>query len=116
MGWLPECVLSEGTTCWDCPIGDDARCPIRTDDEYRSYLRWLRETYLEKGRVRARRIAVLRTILVQHGLPLHWEVIAGIALKVAPTLFASSRSVMRFLYGNPSVFETKQDGIFRLGE
>ncbi len=115
-GWLPECVRTEGDRCWDCPLEDPAACPIRGDPDYFDYLRWLRSRYVARERLRVRRIGALRSILVRHKLPLHWQMVAKIAEGEFPKLFDSPESVKQWLVLNPAVFEPEQEGIFGLTE
>ena len=113
-GGLPDCVLREGTRCWDCRFGDYRDCPVLADPDVRSYLRWRAETTAEYYKDRAKKIAALETILLRHRLPLHWEVMAKIALDEFPELYESNNVVRMLLFFNADRFEHIGDGTFRV--
>lgn len=113
-GWLPDCMLSDDYDCYDCPLVDCVACPVRQDGEYRSYLQWLRDRYVSYQRTRHQRIEVLKSILTKHGLPLHWEVLAELALDFAPGSFDSPQTVRGLVFSNPGVFHTEGEGVFGL--
>jgi hypothetical protein len=89
-------------------------CPVLRDPDALAYLRWLYERAEFSRQIRARRIEVLADILTRHKLPLHWEVIAKVALEEAPTLFESADSVRSTLFLNRPVFRQQEGGVFEL--
>lgn len=113
-GWLPDCVLSEGWGCAECPVGDLQPCPIGSDVDYRSYLLWLRDKYVAYSKLRTQRIETLQSILARHKQPLHWQVLAKIALEQAQDLFGSEHSVTQTLYSTVLVFKLEGEGVFGL--
>jgi hypothetical protein len=113
-GFFPECVSDPRTACPDCYAGDPTNCPIRLDADYRSYLMWLYDRRIAYTRLRTRRIDTLKRILTRHKQPLHWEVIAKLALAEAPNLFPSPLSVMRVLYSADGIFKNEEGGVFGL--
>lgn len=113
-GWLPCCLLTEELECDDCPLTDCVPCPVNGDGDYRSYLLWLHDHHVAYQRVRQKRIEVLKTILEKHRLPLHWEVLAELAIRMVPGLFDSPQSVKGLLFSNPDIFRMESDGVFDL--
>lgn len=113
-GWLPSCIGSKEYDCYDCPLDNVGTCPVRSDDDYCSYLLWLHDRYVSQERQRRQRIKILKNILKKHRLPLHWEVLAALAFREAPKLFESAHSIRGLVYNNSDVFVMKEDGVFGL--
>lgn len=115
-GGLPDCVLTEGLKCLDCPFGDPDACPVLQDPDVRSYLRWQGERTIEYCREREEKIKRLRGIFRNHKLPLHWEIIARIAQDETPDLFDSPNTVRSLLFFNQDTFQHNGGGVFELRE
>lgn len=115
-GWLPACLLSNKYDCYDCPLDGVSDCPVVSDQDYNSYLYWLRDRYLLYKQQTRKRIAMLRTILKMHKLPLHWEVLAALAFRQEPDLFESADSIKGLVYSHRDVFFMEEDGVFGLAE
>lgn len=115
-GWVPDCILNETHDCYGCPFEDVQSCPVTMDEDYCSYLLWLRDRYLEYEWLRQKRVRVLKEILRRHKLPLHWEVLAALAFRAAPDLFDSANSVRGLVHFNPDIFYMESDGVFGLAE
>ena len=113
-GELPPCITNRDGHCADCMYSDLESCPVLRDPDALSYLRWLYERAEFARQIRARRIEILRDILTRHKLPLHWEVIAKVALEEAPALFESANSVRNTLFLNQPIFRHQGEGIFEL--
>ena len=113
-GWLPDCMSSDKYDCYGCPLDDFKGCPIDQDGDYRSYLQWLQERYVRYEHIRQQRIKVLKSILKRHKLPLHWEVLAELALRIAPEVFDSQQSVKGLVYFNTDTFFMESEGVFGL--
>jgi hypothetical protein len=113
-GDIPPCIASRIYQCSDCIFGDIGSCPVVLDPDSLAYLRWLYERAGVSRQIRAKRIEILRDILRRHRLPLHWEVIAKVALEEAPALFESVNSVRNTLFLNQSIFSHQGEGVFGL--
>ena len=111
---LPECVRIEGEVCWDCQFDDPNDCPLLTAPDMRSYYRYLAERADAQLQERQEKIAVLRSVYGSHGLPLHWEVAARIAMEEEPGLFPSQDSVRGIMFFNEVTFRHLGDGVFEL--
>ncbi len=111
---LPPCITHRDDHCPDCMYGDLESCPVLRDPDALAYLRWLYERAGFSRQIRARRIEILRDILTRHKLPLHWEVIAKVALEEAPAFFESANSVRNTLFLNQPIFRHQGEGIFGL--
>jgi len=115
-GQLPMCMLPYASDCFGCPLESASPCPVRVDADYRSYLNHLRGRYLAYERKRIEQLDVLKTILRRHKLPLHWEYLALLAIREAPTLFASAHSIKALVHFNPDKFRMVGEGVFALAE
>lgn len=115
-GQLPNCMVTRDYECYDCPVERASPCPVMDDPDYRSYLLYLRDRYLQYQRKRTKQIDVLRAILTRHKLPLHWGNLAILSLQESPELFDSADSVRGLVYFNPNVFSMEKDGVFGLVE
>lgn len=113
-GRLPNCVLLSQQDCGNCPLADMPNCPVRADSDYGSYLLHLRDSYVAYETKRRKRIEILKAILKRHKLSLHWENLAILVLKEAPTLFDSAHSVKAIVFFNPNIFHLVGDGVFEL--
>jgi hypothetical protein len=111
---IPDCISGNMGSCTDCLLGDPGVCPLLGDPEAFAYLRWLHDRTVAYERARAKRIAILCAILGSHGLPLHWEVLAKIAMSESPSIFASADSVKQTLFLNGAQFRYVGQGIFEL--
>lgn len=113
-GVLPPCVLSKNYECYGCIADELEECPVQSDPDYRSYLLFLRDSFVEHERKRVAQIKLLQNVLRRHKLPLHWEYIALLAMKEAPELFASPQSVRGLVFFNPDIFVMVREGVFIL--
>lgn len=113
-GSLPPCVLFDNYDCDNCIAKELECCPIKIDEDYRSYLLYLRDCSTENKKNRSLRLDVLKRVLGRHKLPLHWEHVAVLAMKEAPDLFVSKNAVKCLLFFNPDVFTMVRDGVFSL--
>ena len=114
LGGLPDCVLTEGVKCLDCPFGDPGACPVLQDPDVRSYLRWQGERTIEYYRDREKKIEALKRVFRNHRLPLHWEIVARIVQGESPDLFDSPKSVRSVLFLNQDIFQHTGGGIVEL--
>ena len=113
-GRLPECMTTKTYDCCDCPVQDTSRCPVRKDEDCRSYLLYLIERYQTYQRRRMKQIEVLKMLLNRHKLRLHWGNLAILALREAPDLFDSPDSVRGLVYFNRDIFNVGEDGAVSL--
>ena len=114
----PSCLTGEAPElpCSECPYWDRSPCPIESDPEYRSFVSWTAERQQGFRRRSAEQVSELKVALGAHGLPLHWEVLAAIAMARRPDLFPSPRSVLRLMTWHPDEFEPAGNGVYRLAE
>ncbi len=115
-GVLPPCVLSKNYECYDCIAAELQECPVGSDGDYRSYLLFLRDSFVAHESKRAAQIKLLQNVLRRHKLPLHWEYIALLAIKEAPDLFVSPQSVQGLVFFNPDLFVMVREGVFILAK
>ena len=112
LGFVPDCVWRDGSLCSDCQFGDPGDCPLLQSSEARSYLRYRLEVVRQYQRKRRRRILSLRHILEKIGVPLHWEIVAKVAMDDFPHLFESPNEIRPLLFSNEDTFTHLGDGVF----
>ncbi len=112
----PSCLEDDeiDLPCPECPFWDRSPCPIATDPEYRSFIGWQGEQRAEYEARRDEKLDQLSKLLSMHGLPLHWEVLAAIAMEQRPDLFTSPKSVLLLMSWHPEAFEALGAGVYRV--
>jgi hypothetical protein len=108
-----DCLAGVSGRCEDCPYWDSPTCPVADDAEYGSFLQWQEEQKELAGTVRQARLDALRQTLADHGVPLHWEILATMVMQKNPGMFRSAESVLGFVRRNPEDFSSN-GAIYRL--
>lgn len=101
-----DCLAGAEGRCDDCPYWDSPICPIAEDAEYAYFLQWQGEQKELAWTRRQARLAALKQTLADHGVPLHWEVLASIVMQKHPGMFRSAESVLGLVRANPEDFSS----------
>ena len=82
------------------------------DQEWESYQGALEQYRQENEEQRARRSACVERVMMEHGVPVHFTVLARMVEAKYPGLFPNARSLMMFMihFGGP--FDNRGRGVF----
>ncbi len=105
--------LDRDQPCEVCQHGDYRRCPVRLDQEYRSYLLAVRANqHLREQEAELRRHRVFE-IVRKHRLPLHYQMVHRIYARQYKDNPISDHAVYAILSTDPEI-EALGDGVYRI--